>query len=85
MSDCARPLLPSRHGAVGDGPLQVQAPPPPPPHVNIAGNNKKDFVSILLNKDKMWNISNVLADSHEMTSQKNSKKANILENYPLKE
>ena len=21
MSDCARPLLPSRHGAVGDGPL----------------------------------------------------------------
>ena len=82
MSDYVRPLLPSRHGAVGDGPLQVQA---PPPRVNIAGNNKKDFVSILLNKDKMWNISNVLADSHEMTSQKNSKKANILENYPLKE
>ena len=82
MSDYVRPLLPSRHGAVGDGSLQVQA---PPQHVNITGNNKKDFVSILLNKDKMWNISNVLADSHEMTSQKNSKKANILENYPLKE
>ena len=41
MSDCARPLLPSRHGAVGDGPRQVQT---AAGHVNITEN--KDNINV---------------------------------------